>query len=137
MSSAEIPTEQWSMHPGAVQRHKRGLTAKQQQALAKHPPITRQAIFESPELTRRAFYADSRCLIFHAEVRDALGWLKAAGLEVDCIVTSPPFYGQRDYGVAGQIGLEGTPYEFVSKLVEVFRDTREVLKTTGSGVDPV
>ena len=91
-----------------------------------------QEVFESPSLRSKAYYADKNCLIFCADVREALGWLREAGLFVDCIVTSPPFYGQRDYGVAGQIGLEQTPYEFIAKLVDVFCDTREVLQTTGS-----
>jgi site-specific DNA-methyltransferase (adenine-specific) len=124
--------EPWSLHPGVAQRLEHGLTAKQQQALAKHPLPTDEAAFGNTELRRRAFYADSGCLIFHAEVRQALDWLKSAGLFVDCIVTSPPFYGQRDYDVVGQIGLEQNPYEFLGNLLTIFSDTRKILKTTGS-----
>lgn len=51
---------------------------------------------------------------------------------VDCVVTSPPYWGLRDYGVEGQIGLEKTPDEFVSRLVEVFREVRRVLKADGT-----
>lgn len=51
---------------------------------------------------------------------------------VDCIVTSPPYYGQRDYGVAGQIGLESHPQYFIEKLVNVFDRAKRVLKPTGS-----
>lgn len=51
---------------------------------------------------------------------------------VDCVVTSPPYYGLRDYGVAGQIGLEKTPEEYVAKMVEVFRESRRVLKEEGT-----
>lgn len=51
---------------------------------------------------------------------------------VDCAVTSPPFYGLRDYGVEGQIGLEATPEEWVERLVEVFREVRRVLVPTGT-----
>ena len=51
---------------------------------------------------------------------------------VDCCITSPPYYGLRDYGVDGQIGLEQTPEEYVSKLVEVFREVRRVLKPDGT-----
>ena len=47
---------------------------------------------------------------------------------VDMCVTSPPYYGLRDYGVAGQIGLEQTPEEYVAKLVDVFREVKRVLK---------
>jgi DNA modification methylase len=51
---------------------------------------------------------------------------------VDCCVTSPPYYGLRDYGVAGQIGVEKTPYEYVDKLSLVFDEVYRVLKDTGS-----
>lgn len=51
---------------------------------------------------------------------------------VDCCITSPPYYGLRDYGVAGQIGLEESPEAYVSKLVEVFREVRRVLKKDGT-----
>lgn len=43
-------------------------------------------------------------------------------------MTSPPYYGLRDYGVDGQIGLEETPAEYINKLVEMFREVRRVLK---------
>jgi DNA modification methylase len=51
---------------------------------------------------------------------------------VACVVTSPPYWGLRDYGVRGQIGLEQTPEQFVSALVEVFREVRRVLKEDGT-----
>lgn len=51
---------------------------------------------------------------------------------IDCCVTSPPYYGLRDYGHDGQIGLEETPEIFVSKLVEVFTEVRRVLKPCGT-----
>jgi hypothetical protein len=51
---------------------------------------------------------------------------------VDCIVTSPPYYGLRDYGVRGQIGLEETPQEYVERLVGVFREARRVLSDAGT-----
>ncbi len=41
-------------------------------------------------------------------------------------VTSPPYFGLRDYGVAGQIGMEATPDEYVARLVTVFRELRRV-----------
>lgn len=125
-------SEKWSLHPGEVLRRKRGLSAKEQQARAKSPVVLAQDIFESRALRRKAFHADNDCLIFCGEVREVLKWLRDAGILVDCIVTSPPFYGQRDYGVAGQIGLEQKPEEFITKLVDVFCDAREVLHTTGS-----
>lgn len=51
---------------------------------------------------------------------------------VDCIVTSPPYYGLRDYGVSGQIGLEETPEQYIAKLVRLFHELRRVLKDRGT-----
>lgn len=51
---------------------------------------------------------------------------------VDCCVTSPPYYALRDYGHAGQIGLEKSPEEFVQRLVDVFSEVRRVLKPEGT-----
>ena len=64
---------------------------------------------------------------------DALTRLKELPSEsVDCCITSPPYFGLRDYGVEGQIGLEESPEAYVSKLVEVFREVRRVLKKEGT-----
>ncbi len=51
---------------------------------------------------------------------------------VQCCITSPPYYGLRDYGVAGQIGLEQTPQEYITKLVQVFREVWRVLRPDGT-----
>ena len=51
---------------------------------------------------------------------------------VHTCITSPPYFGLRDYGHDGQIGLEQTPDEFVAKLVEVFREVRRVLRDDGT-----
>lgn len=120
------------MHPGVALRRKRGISAKEQQTRAKHPIPLPQGVFESPVLQSKAFYSDKDCLIFCGEVKEVLGWLREANILVDCMVTSPPFYGQRDYGVEGQIGLEKRPEEFIAKLVDIFCEAREVLNTTGS-----
>lgn len=50
---------------------------------------------------------------------------------VQCCVTSPPYFGLRDYGVAGQMGLEETPQAYVEQLVEVFREVRRALRPDG------
>jgi DNA modification methylase len=64
---------------------------------------------------------------------DALEMLKTLPDEsVNCCVTSPPYYGLRDYGIDGQIGLEKTPQEYVQKLVDVFREVRRVLRNDGT-----
>ena len=63
---------------------------------------------------------------------DALGVLKTLPTEsVRCCVTSPPYWGLRDYGVEGQLGLETHPDAYVERLVTVFREVRRVL--TGDG----
>ncbi len=51
---------------------------------------------------------------------------------INCCVTSPPYYGLRDYGVDGQIGLEESPDAYVARLVEVFREIRRVLTDDGT-----
>jgi hypothetical protein len=50
--------EKWSLHPGEAMRRKRGLSAKEQQARAKHPVVLPQEVFESRALRRRAYHAD-------------------------------------------------------------------------------
>jgi len=51
---------------------------------------------------------------------------------VHTCITSPPYYGLRDYGCDGQLGLESTPEEYVAKMVEVFSDVRRVLRDDGT-----
>lgn len=50
---------------------------------------------------------------------------------VNCCVTSPPYFGLRDYGVDGQIGLEQTPDAYVAELVSVFREVKRILRDDG------
>ena len=64
---------------------------------------------------------------------DALTALRSMPSEtVQCCVTSPPYWGLRDYGTEGQIGLEAAPDEYVAALVEVFREVRRVLRDDGT-----
>lgn len=64
---------------------------------------------------------------------DALTVLKGMDAEsVDCVVTSPPYWGLRDYGVDGQMGLEPTLGEHIEAMVEVFAEVHRVLKPTGT-----
>jgi DNA modification methylase len=51
---------------------------------------------------------------------------------IDMCMTSPPFWGLRDYGIAGQIGLESTSEEYVQKLIAYFHELKRILKITGS-----
>lgn len=96
------------------------------------PATTPQRKFRDEALTEDAHHADDSTLILNGDVRDELDRLASAGLEVDCIVTSPPFYGQRDYEHDEQLGLEDHPSEFVEALVEVFERCKPVLRETGS-----
>ena len=68
--------------------------------------------------------------IINADVMDGLRQLPDES--VHCVVTSPPYWGLRDYGVDGQIGLEATPDLFVARMVEVFREVRRVLRRDGT-----
>lgn len=68
--------------------------------------------------------------ILNGDCRDVLKTLPDES--VHCVVTSPPYFGLRDYGVDGQIGLEATPDAFVAEMVAVFREVRRVLRSDGT-----
>lgn len=66
-------------------------------------------------------------------IGDALERLRELPDEIaDVCVTSPPYYGLRDYGVDGQVGLEKTPEEYIDRLVQIFREVRRTLKKDGT-----
>jgi DNA modification methylase len=73
---------------------------------------------------------DDRCRLLIGDCRTLLQTLP--GQSVNCCVTSPPYFGLRDYGMAEQIGLEPTPGQFVAELVAVFREVRRVLRDDGT-----
>lgn len=66
------------------------------------------------------------------DVREVLRRMIADGVKVNTIVTSPPYWGLRDYGHPGQIGLEPTVHEFIDTMVEVFDLARQVLADDGT-----
>ena len=68
--------------------------------------------------------------ILKGDCRDILKILPARS--VHCVVTSPPYWRQRDYGVVGQLGLEATPEEYVEKLTIIMREVRRVLRDDGT-----
>lgn len=68
--------------------------------------------------------------IINADVMEGLRQLPDES--VHCVVTSPPYWGLRDYGVEGQIGLEPTLEAFLERLVDVFREVRRVLRADGT-----
>lgn len=76
------------------------------------------------------YFADELCTLL---LGDALDLLRTVpGESVDCVVTSPPYYGLRDYGVPGQYGLEDTPAEYVENLRQLFAECRRVLADDGT-----
>jgi site-specific DNA-methyltransferase (cytosine-N4-specific) len=77
-----------------------------------------------------AYYDNGTVTLYQGAAVDVLRGLPAGSAQ--CCVTSPPYWGLRDYGVPGQLGLEPTPDEFVAKLVEVFREVRRVLRDDGT-----
>lgn len=68
--------------------------------------------------------------ILQGDCRTVLSTIASAS--INCCVTSPPYFGLRDYGVVGQRGLEATPAEFVENLVQDFREVRRVLRDDGT-----
>jgi DNA modification methylase len=68
--------------------------------------------------------------ILEGDARDVLATLPAKS--VQCCVTSPPYFGLRDYGHDGQIGLEATPDAYVAEMVALFREVWKVLRDDGT-----
>ena len=71
-------------------------------------------------------------IIEFGDCRDIMRRWASEGVKVQTCVTSPPYFGLRDYGVDGQIGLEQTPEEYIAAMVEVFRCVRDVLADDGT-----
>ena len=64
---------------------------------------------------------------------DSLEVLKTLPNEsIDCVVTSPPYWALRDYGVSGQLGLEPTFREYINKLCNIFDEVKRILKKEGT-----
>jgi DNA modification methylase len=90
----------------------------------------RQTVQAGATLTPYWTSPDGRHVIYCADALAVLATLPDCS--VQCCVTSPPYWGLRDYGVAGQLGLESTPAEYVEKMVAVFREVRRVLSDRGT-----
>ncbi len=99
---------------------------------AMHPKVMSEDAFTSKRLRAAAAYSDETSIVLNMDVREALSLLAEEGVKVNCVVTSPPFYGQRDYEVDRQIGLEAHPSEFISTLADVFDAAGSVLADNGS-----
>lgn len=76
------------------------------------------------------YYADDGITILCGDALEVLRSLPSES--VQCCVTSPPYFGLRDYGVAGQIGLETGHLEYISRIAEVFDEVRRVLRDDGT-----
>jgi len=71
-------------------------------------------------------------IIEFGDCRETMRRWASEGIKAQTCVTSPPYYGLRDYGNDGQIGLEETPEEYIAAMVEVFRCVRDVLADDGT-----
>lgn len=78
----------------------------------------------------KPYWSTPQVSVYHGDSREVLSALPDES--VHTVVTSPPYWGLRDYGTDGQMGLEGTPEEFVSGMVELFREVRRVLRDDGT-----
>lgn len=76
------------------------------------------------------YYSDDQVTLLLGDALETLRTLPDGS--VDCIVTSPPYFGQRNYGMSGQYGLEDTPTEYVATMTAVFREARRVLAADGT-----
>jgi DNA modification methylase len=76
------------------------------------------------------YYADEQVTLWHGDSLAVLSLLPDQS--VDCCVTSPPYFGLRDYGEAGQYGLEASPAEYVETMRAVFAEVRRVLADDGT-----
>lgn len=76
------------------------------------------------------YYSDDLVTLYHGDALDVLRGLDSRS--VNCVVTSPPYFGLRDYGIDGQIGAEASPAEYIAALVAVFAEARRVLTDDGT-----
>lgn len=78
----------------------------------------------------QTYYQDEHVTLWHGDALDVLRGLPDGS--VDCCVTSPPYFGLRDYGVDGQLGAESSPAEYVEAMRAVFAEVRRVLSDDGT-----
>ena len=76
------------------------------------------------------YHVDDWLTVYQGDCREVMAAMEPES--VHCVVTSPPYWGLRDYGTDGQLGLEPTPEEYVANMVAVFREVRRVLRSDGT-----
>jgi len=76
------------------------------------------------------YYSDEWLTVFQGDCREVMASMEPASIH--CVVTSPPYWGLRDYGTEGQLGLEATPEAYVANMVAVFREISRVLRDDGT-----
>lgn len=81
-------------------------------------------------LVMTPYYQDDWLTVHGGDNREVMRTLPDES--VQCVVTSPPYWGLRDYGTPGQLGLEPTPDEYAAAMVDVFREVRRVLRRDGT-----
>ena len=76
------------------------------------------------------FYSDDQVTLFDGDALEVARHMDDGA--ADCIVTSPPYFGLRDYGIDGQYGLEASPAEYVETMRALFSELRRVLADDGT-----
>lgn len=87
-----------------------------------------RSLIELPE--QLCYYSDDQVTLHHGDALQICRQLKSGA--ADCIVTSPPYFGLRDYGADGQYGLESSPAEYVERMRALFAELRRVLAYDGT-----
>lgn len=99
---------------------------------ALHPIIATDDDFKKLCDLDSCYWHDETTVILQGDASIVLNKIKQIGIQVNCVVTSPPYYGQRDYGINGAIGLERNPQDFIESLTDIFHSVGEILTDTGS-----
>jgi DNA modification methylase len=93
---------------------------------------TRRGVTASAFFSSKKWQHIKMNIIEFGDCRETLRKWKEQGIKAQTCVTSPPYYGLRDYGHDGQIGLEETPEEYIAAMVDVFRCVWDVLEDNGT-----
>lgn len=81
-------------------------------------------------MTATPYYQDEHVTLYHGRALDVTRAMQDGS--VDCVVTSPPYFGLRDYGHEDQYGTEETPGEYIESMVDLYREVRRVLTDDGT-----